>query len=152
MKLRHSIRLTLATLLAIIGFAVSFGVLKDLQFISLMNFNILYILGLLGEIAILVFIYLTTRNLINNKSIPKDVYAISVILSLVSAIVVLMFAYGVFKDLSGAYCSGFFGARTSCLLSPLLILLILILNPISLIVGGAISVYGIYRQSSHKTK
>lgn len=149
MKLKRPIRLTLSILLAIVGIFALLGTLRYLGFIFQISFDVrslVYILVFLGGPAILVFISIIIRNLLKNKPIPKDVYIISVALSFVAAIFVLMLFYGLFKDLFGVYCSGFFGSRSSCTLSPLLILSMIILHPWSFGVTGVVSMYGIYRQ------
>lgn len=151
MKLNKTTRTTLLVLLIAVGAIALVSIVRYLGFFTSASVDIgvrggLQLGAFLASISVFTFAFVVIRDLLKNKSVHKGAFAISVILSIVAAIILLLFAYGIAKDLLGVYCSGFFGSQSSCTLSPLLILYVLVFHPIPLIVAGVISLYGIFNQ------
>ncbi len=154
MKLKQFGKWIIIGLLSVIGIFALLGALRYVGSIGILTTNkygFVYLLGLVGSVSTLGFVSITTRRLLRNAVIPKDILIISVIFSAIAFVIVALFTYQLTRDMLGVYCAGFFGTKGSCTFLPLLLLHAFVLHPFSLITSGLVSAYGIYRQSSIKS-
>lgn len=106
----------------------------------------LYLTIFLGSVVTLVFIAMTITIMAGTKPVSRWTFALGVILGIIGCIGTAFFLLGVFQDMMSAHCTGFFGAKASCTLGPLLIIYILVIHPVTLGTTGLLSLVAIIMQ------
>lgn len=149
MKFSLKSRIAISVLLTVIGAAALYGLFRygaGLIYSPLSTYSLLALVGLVGSGAILVFVTTIAEHLQKNKSLCKEAYYLSLLFCFFGLVILALFGYGLLKDVLGVHCSGFFGSQWSCMMPPLLGVVLVGLNPLTLGLLGSASVYGLVKQ------
>jgi hypothetical protein len=95
-------------------------------------------------LVLIAFLGLALYYLGRNKKIPTTAFTSIVFISTLSCIAILGFIAAFAFDIAGATCTGLFGAKMSCVATPILILSFTVFNEMSLMVLGLLSAAGMY--------
>lgn len=109
--------------------------------------TIMHLLVIPSNIVLLVFALVAARALLRRSAITRATLGISIVFGSIALAALLWLGYGLIKDALGVGCRSFFGADVSCTSVSILGVIVFGLHPVSQILAGVVSLFGIFSQA-----